>query len=151
MRTVWGRTSSAPPSAASFVRHCWWPRPRALAVAGRPFCKAGAQRNGAWTDACALAARTAGHGAVNSAISDRGNSDSDSGSDSGRENGSGGSDSSVDVHGSGDGDTSSTLKANTGESDDSDSGAGGGSEPRGRFRRSAASLAKAQPRVGTRS
>jgi hypothetical protein len=120
-----------------------------LAVAGRPFCKGGAQRSGAWPGAGAPAARTAGHGAVDSAISDSDNSDNDSGRDSRRDNGSGGSDSSVDVHGSGGSDTSSTLQANTGESDDS--GAGGGSEPRGRFRRSAASPAEAQPRVGTRS
>jgi len=96
-----------------------------LAVAGRPFCKGGAQRSGAWpgacapaAGACAPAARIAGHGAVDSAISDSDNSDIDSGRDSG--------------------------------DSDSDSGAGGG-RPRGRFRRSAASPAKAQPRVGTRS
>ena len=27
--TVWRKTSSPPRSAASCVRHCWWPRPRA--------------------------------------------------------------------------------------------------------------------------
>ena len=125
-----------------------------LAVAGRPFSKGGAQRSGAWPGACAPAARTAGHGAVGSAISDSDNSGSDSGSDSG----SGGDtaadsddNSSIDLRGSGDSDTSSTLQANIGESDDSDSGAGGGSGPRGRSRRSAAPLALAQPRVGTRS
>ena len=125
-----------------------------LAVAGRPFSKGGAQRSGAWPGACAPAARTAGHGAVGSAISDSDNSGSDSGSD----RGSGGDtaadsddNSSIDLRGSGDSDTSSTLQANIGESDDSDSGAGGGSGPRGRSRRSAAPLALAQPRVGTRS
>ena len=127
-----------------------------LAVAGRPFSKGGAQRSDAWPGACAPAARAAGHGVVDSAISDSDNSDSDSDSDSGSDSGSGDDtaadndgNNSVDGRVSGDSDTSSTLQANIGERDDS--GAGGGSGPLGRFRRSAAPLAQAQPRVGTRS
>ncbi len=46
-----------------------------LAVAGRPFCKCGAQRSGAWPGACAPAAPTAEHGAADSAISGSDNSD----------------------------------------------------------------------------
>jgi hypothetical protein len=68
VRTVWGSELRAalPVATAKDTAEM-------LAVAGRPFCKGGAQRSGGWTDACPPAARTAGHGAVDMAISDSDN------------------------------------------------------------------------------